>query len=87
MKITLYEFNALTDSEKAQEVMEHGTNRKSRKEDGLIINLHSLSNFYVEVWYDEGSNRIDRISSVGVVRQLADDRHEVAGSIPARPTT
>ena len=63
MKIDLYQFNALTDPEKAQEVLEHGANLKTRTEGGLIVNLYSISNFYVEVWYDGASNRIDRIRS------------------------
>jgi len=41
MKIGLYQFNALADPEKAQAVPEHGTNLKTRKEDGFIINLYS----------------------------------------------
>ena len=70
MKIDLYQFNALTDPEKAQAVLEHGANLKTRKEDGFIINLYSLYNFYVEVWYDEGGNKIDRIRSFNSIDLL-----------------
>jgi len=70
MKIDLYQFNALADPEKAQAVLEHGTNLKTRKDEGFIVNLYSLSNFYVEVWYDEDSNRIDRIRSFNSIDQL-----------------
>ncbi len=52
MKISLYELNALSDNEKAQVVLEHGTHLKISEEDGYIINLYSLSDFYVEIWYD-----------------------------------
>ncbi len=70
MKIDLCQFNALPDSEKALTVLEQGTNLKTRKEDGCIINLYSLSDFYVEIWYDQGSNRIDRIRSFKSIEQL-----------------
>jgi hypothetical protein len=71
MKINLYQFNALTDPDKAQEVLEQGTNLKTRKDEGFIINLYSLSNFYVEVWYEEGRNRIGRIRSFRSIDQLS----------------
>ena len=50
MKIDLYQFNALPDPEKTQAVLEHSTNLKTRKEEGFIVNLYSLSDFYVEIW-------------------------------------
>lgn len=70
MKVNIYQFNALSDSGKAQTALEHGINLKTRKDEGFIINLYSLNNFYVEVWYNENSNRIDRIISFNSIDQL-----------------
>ena len=70
MKISLYEFNVLTDFEKTQVVLENDTNLKTRKEEGYIVNLYSLPDFYVEVWYDEESNRINKIRSLKSIDQL-----------------
>ncbi len=68
--MNLYQFNALTDPEKTRVVLEHGINLKTRKEDRFIINLYSFSDFYVEVRYDKGNNRIDRIRSFKNIDQL-----------------
>ena len=70
MIIRLYDFNAQTDLEKAQVVLEHGTNLKTRKEEGFIVNLYYISNFYIEAWYDEDSNKIDQIRSFMGIDQL-----------------
>ena len=70
IKISLYEFNFQTDPDKTQVVLEHGTNLKTRKDEGYIVNLYYLSNFYVEIWYDENSNRINKIRSFKSIDQL-----------------
>ena len=70
MKVSLYEFNAQTDLDKTQVVLEHGNNLKTRKDEGYIVNLYSLYDFYVEIWYDEESNRINKIRSFKSIDQL-----------------
>ena len=63
MKIGLYEFNVLTDIEKANMVLDNGTFMLKRHDDQHVINLYTLSDFYVELYYDQKSNRINKIRS------------------------
>ena len=63
MKIGLYECNVLTDIEKANMVLDHGTFMVKRHDDQHVINLYALSDFYVELYYDAKSNRIKKIRS------------------------
>ena len=58
MKIGLYKFNILADAEKLELLFEHGAKLKTRKTDENIINLYSLSDFYVEVYYDLEKDRV-----------------------------
>ena len=57
--ITIYEFNALDESGKANAVWT-GLFLDDREENGLKVQLYSLSNFYVEVFYDQRVNKILR---------------------------
>lgn len=63
MKITLYEFNILPDNEKADTVWENGVFLLNRVVEGNAINLYSLNDFYVEIWYDQPNNKIIKIRS------------------------
>lgn len=63
MKITLYEFNILPDNEKADTVWEYGVFLLNRVVEGNAINLYSLNDFYVEIWYDQPNNKIIKIRS------------------------
>jgi hypothetical protein len=55
--MTVYEFNALDISEKAEAVW-RGTFLADREADGLIIQLYSLTGCYVELFYDRTANQI-----------------------------
>lgn len=55
--MTLYEFHALNETEKADAVW-HGTFLADREDAGLRIQLYSLGSFYVEVFYDPLMNKI-----------------------------
>ncbi|RVU03147.1 hypothetical protein EOD41_04235 [Mucilaginibacter limnophilus] len=55
--MTLYEFEALNQEEKAEAVW-RGTFLADRIADGCRIQLYSLSGCYVEVFYDPQSNKI-----------------------------
>jgi hypothetical protein len=55
--MTLYEFNALDLTEKAEAVW-RGTFLADREADGLTIQLYSLTGFYVELFYDPLANKI-----------------------------
>ena len=63
MKPTLYEFNVLSDNEKADIVWKHGKFLTNRVVEGNAINLYTLNDFYVEIWYDQSSNEIIKIRS------------------------
>ena len=58
--VTLFDFNAMDDNERA-EVAWSGTYLGDRQEGGHIIQLYSLPDFYVEVFYDTDRNDISRI--------------------------
>ncbi|RFZ91211.1 hypothetical protein D0C36_19945 [Mucilaginibacter conchicola] len=60
--MTLLEFNDLDLQEKAEAVW-RGTFLADREADGLIVQLHRLSGFYAEVFYDAASNKINDIRS------------------------
>jgi hypothetical protein len=55
--MTVYEFNALDQHEKAEAVW-RGTFLAERVADGLHVQLYSLPGCYVEVFYDQAANQI-----------------------------
>ncbi|MCC8407683.1 hypothetical protein LJ707_02000 [Mucilaginibacter sp. UR6-1] len=56
--MTLYEFNALDNTEKAEAVW-RGTFLADREADGLIVQLYALTGCYVELFYDRAANKIN----------------------------
>ena len=60
--LTLYDFNTLTDNEKADAVWQ-GSFLADRVAGGLAIQLYSLGSFYVEVFYDPQANNIMRFEA------------------------
>lgn len=56
--MTLYEFNALDNTEKAEAVW-RGTFLADRETDGLIVQLYALTGCYVELFYDQAANKIN----------------------------
>lgn len=69
-KMGLYEFKILSDSEKADIVWEHGVFLSNRIEADYGINLYSPSNFYVEIWYNQPNNKIQRIRTFKSIKPL-----------------
>ena len=67
--LTLKEFNALGEAEKA-EVIWSGVFLADREENGLIVQLFSLENFYAEVFYDANANKILRVRAFTALSQL-----------------
>lgn len=59
--ITLYEFNSLADSEKAECLSEYGVHVSERfdKEYGYI--LYQINNFYVEAQYHCSNNIVSKL--------------------------
>ena len=60
--LTLYDFNALSENEKADAVWS-GTFLADREENGLTVQLYAINNFYVELFYDPVANKILRFRS------------------------
>ncbi|TSJ38912.1 hypothetical protein FO440_20660 [Mucilaginibacter corticis] len=57
--LTFYDFNALSDAEKADAVWQ-GTFLADREENGLAVQLYTVNSFYVEVFYDQLENKLVR---------------------------
>ncbi|WP_448698255.1 hypothetical protein ACFGVR_15660 [Mucilaginibacter sp. AW1-3] len=57
--MTLYEFNLLNDEERAAFAMQ-GNFVEVRFENELRVALYSHPNFFAEVFYDSGTNKIVR---------------------------
>lgn len=68
--IKLYIYNALPDEEKAEILWRQGTYLTTRSQDHFRINLHSLSNFFLEEWYDIVQNEIVRFRTFRSKSQL-----------------
>ena len=66
---SLEEFNQLSDREKAEAIWQ-GNFLADREENGLIVQLYSLCDFYVEVYYDGLANKILRFRPFKNTSQL-----------------
>jgi hypothetical protein len=54
----LYTFLRLSDNEQFNIVLSLGTHVDSFVKDSLAINLYIINDFYCEVYYDKGKNKI-----------------------------
>ena len=70
---TLYEYKELTLDERAAYLWEHGTFLMNDEVDDKRVNLYALSNFYVEVVYDNPANEIVRLRAFKSIIQF--DKH------------
>lgn len=61
--ITLYEFNSLNDIEKHEAIIEYAVNVGDRYEGNYGILLYQFDNFYVEVYYNNKANVIERFKA------------------------
>ncbi|MDP9077759.1 MAG: hypothetical protein M3O71_10080 [Bacteroidota bacterium] len=57
--LTIEEYHALNETEKAAAILQ-GTYLADREENGLIVQLYSIGNFYGELFYDPFANKILR---------------------------
>ena len=71
MKIGLYQFNIMDENEKAQTLWDNGTFLTNKSDNLKSVNLYSLGDFYVEVWYDKPQNRITQIRSFKSINNLS----------------
>lgn len=70
MVITLYDFLRMSEAEQYEAVWK-GTFLGDRREDNSWIQCYSLGAFYVEVFYDQEANQVQRLRSFSKVEQLA----------------
>ena len=56
--MTLYEFTALTEEEQFNSIWNLGTHIDTHIKENIAINLYSINEFYVEVYYDRDANKI-----------------------------
>ena len=68
----LYEYNALPEVDKANICWNEGTYLTLRTEGQYKINLYSLYNFFVEMWYDPVENKITKLRTFSSRHQLGD---------------
>ena len=74
--MTLYEFNSLSDNEKAQAIWA-GAFLLSRDAADLKYSLYSIHDFFVEVTYDPTKNKIVKFQSFKTKRLLEAYLHEI----------
>jgi hypothetical protein len=67
--MTLYDFIALSDNEKAVATW-NGEYLGTRFDGERQVNLYGLNNFYVEVYYDPVQNKIERMRPFNSLRHL-----------------
>lgn len=54
-------FNKLNNNNKLETIFNYGEELMIRNYNNFYIKLYSISNFYVEVWYDSENNKIEKI--------------------------
>lgn len=60
------EFNRMSVEERVTLVLGQGTELLERIYLYYIIKLYSLNDFHVEIWYQQTTNRIDRVNAVAL---------------------
>jgi hypothetical protein len=67
--MTLYEFNALSEDEKAY-ITWNGAFIGERIKNNFKIALYSIDGFYVEAYYDVATNEVNKFRSFSSTEQL-----------------
>lgn len=62
--ITADEFNRMSIEERVTTILGQGTELLERIYVYYVIKLYSLNDFQVEIWYQQTTNRIDRVNVV-----------------------
>ena len=60
-----YQFNALNEKEQINVLASKGSRLGSRRETGMLITLYQLSEFYVEVLFDQQKQKVTGLRSFG----------------------
>ena len=66
----LYQFNLLSENERAALLWESGVYLDTRTADGYRVNLYALGAFYVEVFYNPATNQLEKFRSFASTNQL-----------------
>jgi hypothetical protein len=67
--ITVMDFNGMSIAEQAGIAL-NGNFLSDRKDGNVVVQLHRLDNFYVEVFYDQESNEILRYEGFTNTKRL-----------------
>ncbi|MBS3806696.1 MAG: hypothetical protein KGY60_04265 [Bacteroidales bacterium] len=64
MKISQSQFKKLSEGEKAAKTLNNGKQISRRGIKNYYINLYSLGDFMVEIWYNTARNQIERVEII-----------------------
>lgn len=64
MGISKKQFAKLSEGEKAARALNDGKQISRRRNNNYYVNLYSLGEFMVEVWYNTARNQIERVDVV-----------------------
>ena len=64
MKISKTQFKRLAEGEKAARTLNEGKQISRRRSNNYYINLYSLEDFMVEIWYNKARNQIEKVDII-----------------------
>jgi hypothetical protein len=64
MKINKAQFKKLSEGEKAAKTLNHGKQISRRRNNNYHVNLYSLDDFMVEIWYNSSRNKIEKVEII-----------------------
>ena len=64
MKINKTQFKRLSEGEKAARTLNDGKQISRRKINNYYVNLYSLQDFMVEIWYNTARNQIEKVEII-----------------------
>ena len=64
MTISKSQFNKLSQGEKAAKTLNNGKQISRRGLKNYYVNLYSLGDFMVEIWYNTARNQIERVEII-----------------------
>lgn len=76
-QIRMEDFAKMNKTEKVSNLLKGGRELMCREENGFVISLYLLTDFFVEVWYRSPSKKIDRIEVSTNEEVLANYEEEI----------
>lgn len=64
MDISKSQFKKLSEGEKAARTLNNGKQISRRRINNYYVNLYSLGDFMVEIWYNTARNQIERVEII-----------------------